>query len=265
MTPKEKQKLTAEKQQLLKQMLNYSYEVETDGGRLVIGVMREGQLPRCADLLADTFVDTKGIQAYRRYVRRNILTYLEQHHKMPPAAVVLTAVLHSTVPQQQQQQTRVVQQLVGVAEVSFSESTRSAYLTLNPPRKCAYLCNMAVSNECRRKGVASHLIAAIEDMCNLAGERDVYLHLRIKDEATAGLLYTKVGFRPYKKDWPLLLLLGQEPRFLMRKQLPAARPLQGRVALPEQQQQQQEEGAAAGSVEREQEAAAVEAAASSAA
>jgi hypothetical protein len=31
-------------------------------------------------------------------VRRNILTYLEQHHKMPPAAVVLTAVLHSTVP-----------------------------------------------------------------------------------------------------------------------------------------------------------------------
>jgi hypothetical protein len=27
--------------------------------------MREDQLPRCADLLADTFVDTKGIQAYR--------------------------------------------------------------------------------------------------------------------------------------------------------------------------------------------------------
>jgi hypothetical protein len=35
---------------------------------------------------------------------------------------------------QQQQQTRIVQQLVGVAEVSFKESTRSAYLTLNPPR-----------------------------------------------------------------------------------------------------------------------------------
>lgn len=94
----------------------------------------------------------------------------------------------------------------------------------------------------------------------------MYLHLRIKDEATAGLLYTKVGFRPHKKDWPLLLLLGQEPRFLMRKQLPAARPLQGRVALPQQQQQgEPEEGAAAGSVERVQEAAAVEAAASSAA
>jgi hypothetical protein len=36
--------------------------------------------------------------------------------------------------QQQQQQTRIVQQLVGVAEVSFKESTRSSYLTLNPPR-----------------------------------------------------------------------------------------------------------------------------------
>jgi hypothetical protein len=36
--------------------------------------------------------------------------------------------------QQQQQQTRIVQQLVGVAEVSFNESTRSSYLTLNPPK-----------------------------------------------------------------------------------------------------------------------------------
>jgi hypothetical protein len=91
----------------------------------------------------------------------------------------------------------------------------------------------------------------------------VYLHLRIKDEATAGGLYSKAGFRSFKKDWPLLLLIGQEPRYLMRKQLPAARPLIGCVALPEQQQQQQ--CAAAGSVEQQQEAAAVEAAASSAA
>jgi hypothetical protein len=40
-------------------------QVETDDGKLVVEVMREDLLPRCADLLADTFVDTKGIQAYR--------------------------------------------------------------------------------------------------------------------------------------------------------------------------------------------------------
>jgi hypothetical protein len=98
----------------------------------------------------------------------------------------------------------------------------------------------------------------------------VYLHLRVKDEATAGGLYYKSGFRSFKKDWPLLLLIGQEPRYLMRKQLLTPRPLVGRVALPGEQQQgegeqQQQQGAAAGSAEKEQEAAAVEITASSAA
>jgi hypothetical protein len=100
------------------------------------------------------------------------------------------------------------------------------------------------------------------------GESDVYLHLRVKDEATAGGLYYKAGFRSFKKDWPLLLLLGQEPRYLMRKQLSTPGPLLGRVVLPGMQQgeaeQQQQQGAtAAGSAE--QEAAAVEVTASSAA
>jgi hypothetical protein len=77
--------------------------------------------------------------------------------------------------------------------------------------------------------------------------------------------------RSFKKDWPLLLLIGQEPRYLMRKQLPTPRPLVVRVALPgeqqgeTEQQQQQQQGAAAGSAEQEQEAAAVEITASSAA
>eukprot|EP00878_Enallax_costatus_P030504 GHUV01033214.1.p2 GENE.GHUV01033214.1~~GHUV01033214.1.p2 ORF type:complete len:128 (+),score=63.94 GHUV01033214.1:347-730(+) len=35
---------------------------------------------------------------------------------------------------QQQQQMRTVDHLVGVAEVSFREFTRSSYLTLNPPK-----------------------------------------------------------------------------------------------------------------------------------
>jgi hypothetical protein len=91
----------------------------------------------------------------------------------------------------------------------------------------------------------------------------------VKDEATAGGLYYKAGFRPFKKDWPVLLLLGQEPRYLMRKQLPTPRALVGRVVLPAQQQgdgeQQQQQGVAGGSVEQEQQAAAVEVTASSAA
>jgi hypothetical protein len=93
-----------------------------------------------------------------------------------------------------------------------------------------------------------------------AGEADLYLHLRFKDEATAGSLYRKHGFNSAKKDCWLLLLLGQEPRFLMLKQLAAERMLAGQVQLPgfkqgvtaaelqqeQQAQQQQQQDAAAG-------------------
>jgi ribosomal protein S18 acetylase RimI-like enzyme len=61
--------------------------------------------------------------------------------------------------------------LIGTAEVSFDPSTRSSYLTLNPPVKCGYICNTAVVPEWRRRGVATHLMRALEDIAELAGEQ----------------------------------------------------------------------------------------------
>jgi GNAT superfamily N-acetyltransferase len=37
-------------------------------------------------------------------------------------------------------------------------------------QRCAYLCNMAVAKEWQRKGIASTLMTAVEDLCLLAGE-----------------------------------------------------------------------------------------------
>jgi hypothetical protein len=94
----------------------------------------------------------------------------------------------------------------------------------------------------------NHLLLLLRCCC--AGEADLYLHLRFKDAATAGSLYRKHGFTDAKKDCWLLLLVGQEPRFLMLKQLAAARTLAGQVSLPgfkqgvtaaELQQEQQQE------------------------
>jgi hypothetical protein len=102
-----------------------------------------------------------------------------------------------------------------------------------------------------------------------AGESDLYLHLRFKDAATAGSLYRKAGFTQAKKDCWLLLLLGQEPRFLMLKQLAADRTLAGQVLLPgfeqgvsaaellqQQQRQQQQQGDGGQQQEGQQQAAA---------
>jgi ribosomal protein S18 acetylase RimI-like enzyme len=37
-------------------------------------------------------------------------------------------------------------------------------------QKCAYLCNMAVSKQWQRRGIASQLMVAVEDLCLLAGK-----------------------------------------------------------------------------------------------
>jgi GNAT superfamily N-acetyltransferase len=43
---------------------------------------------------------------------------------------------------------------------------------VEPPclQQCAYLCNMAVAKQWQRRGIASQLMVAVEDLCLLAGE-----------------------------------------------------------------------------------------------
>ncbi len=45
-------------------------------------------------------------------------------------------------------------------------------------QECAYVCNMAVKPEFRRKGYGLLLLEAAEEIARLGGQRDLYLHLR---------------------------------------------------------------------------------------
>ena len=47
-----------------------------------------------------------------------------------------------------------------------------------PSQDCAYLCNMAVSEEHQRKGFGSAILKAAEEMVRIAGFRRVWLHVR---------------------------------------------------------------------------------------
>lgn len=46
-------------------------------------------------------------------------------------------------------------------------------------QECAYVCNMAVAPEHRRRGYGLLLLEAAEEVARLGGQRDVYLHLRL--------------------------------------------------------------------------------------
>lgn len=57
-----------------------------------------------------------------------------------------------------------------------------------------------------------------EEVARLGGETEMFLHLRIKDEAP-GVLYRSLGFGVAKEDSPFMFLLGSDQRQLMRKAL----------------------------------------------
>jgi ribosomal protein S18 acetylase RimI-like enzyme len=109
--------------------------------------------------------------------------------------------------------------VLGVVELSFSETTRSKYLTLNSPTDRSYLCNMAILSEQRKKGFGKILLDAAEQLAVVLGEREVWLHLRLKDDDTAGMLYRGAGYKVVKEDPFLLVFLNMDRRYLMRKRI----------------------------------------------
>ena len=110
--------------------------------------------------------------------------------------------------------------LAGSVEVSFSPSTRTRSLTLNPPDDAAYLCNMAVHPALRGRGVGRALLAAAADAARVAGASDLFLHLRVQDAGgPAGRLYSGSGFEEAGRDAGLLAFFGQDRRLLLRKRL----------------------------------------------
>ncbi|KAI8470018.1 MAG: hypothetical protein J3K34DRAFT_421936 [Monoraphidium minutum] len=59
---------------------------------------------------------------------------------------------------------------------------------------------------------------ALEEVAALAGEREIYLHLRFKDDAEAGQLYRRLGYQEQRRD-AFWVGLFQDRRRLMVKRV----------------------------------------------
>ncbi|KAK9818296.1 hypothetical protein WJX72_010197 [[Myrmecia] bisecta] len=108
--------------------------------------------------------------------------------------------------------------LVGTGELSFAASTRTKFLTLNAPEDCGYLCNMAVAEDYQRRGFGMALLRALERTAEIVEQPNLYLHNRFQDDPAAAL-YKRAGYEVVKKDNFLMMLLGRDRRYLMRKRL----------------------------------------------
>lgn len=207
-------------------LAEYQHRAHTPNGTLIIQPLTPDWLPSTAELLSHSFGESMGyLPAYRRFLKKHIQQYLTDHVNLIPKTIILTALL---LPDGMSGATSDADNidgdlsewgsLVGSVEVSCSASTRSRYLTLNPPEEHGYLSNMAVAHKYRRRGYGRLLLEAAEQTCNLSGHRDLFLHLRFQDHAAA-VLYRQAGYIEDRRDLPFMFLLGQDRRYLMRKTL----------------------------------------------
>ncbi len=105
--------------------------------------------------------------------------------------------------------------LVGTVEVGLR--------SFNPwqPRtsQYAYLSNLAVKLECRRKGAALQLLEDCDRVVLSWGLADIYLHV-LENNHSAKQLYAKSGYRLQATDAGLTTwLLGQPRRLFLHKHL----------------------------------------------
>ena len=219
---------------------------------ILVTALTLSDAPSAADILVDSFADAMRTPAWARgSLGAHIEGYVGDHVRMVPRALLLGARLVpvEVVRREEEEEERgegegeggveappspsadplaadlspaeAACPLVGVGELSFSETTRVRGLTLNPPPDGAYLCNMAVAPPARGCGVGAALLAAAEGAAVLGGAREVYLHLRDRDgEGPGGRLYARAGYAAAGRDPALLaLVLAQDRRSLMRKRL----------------------------------------------
>eukprot|EP00873_Tetraselmis_striata_P033508 jgi/Tetstr1/453772/TSEL_040724.t1 len=212
------------REKLLRQVI--TMDGSGDGSQLKVEALRPEWVAQTQDILTSAFSDAMGyLPAYNRLLQNQIGSYLKEHMQLPPLAVVLMAVLEAP-PSEADSALQEGGQIAdsrrgsnnGAVPLSFRPATRSAHMTLNPPTKCAYLCNMAIDPSYRRQGFGTKLLDAAETFVGLAGEDEIYLHVRLADE-DAQALYLSAGYEILETDMWIARLFGVERRHLMRKKL----------------------------------------------
>jgi GNAT superfamily N-acetyltransferase len=187
---------------------------ESDDAVLVVKALSNEWIDSCADLLTESFADSMGYMSmYKKFLRNQIGEYLNNHVRLLPKTVILVGIIPRSAIDDGQEDI-----LAGTVEISFTSSTRTKHLTLNPPQDMPYLCNMAVQPEQRGKGYGRLLLDAAEQLILSTGYTCVYLHVRHVDPPALSL-YRTSGFVEEGEDWSIIQVFGLDRRYLMRKSL----------------------------------------------
>lgn len=110
------------------------------------------------------------------------------------------------------------EELVGTVELALRASSWQPGAS-----QYSYISNLAVSQSCRRQGVARQLLLACERTSLQWGYSDLYLHV-LENNHQARQLYLKAGYQLRHSESDLLTwLLGRPKRLFLQKHCPTSR------------------------------------------
>eukprot|EP00242_Pyramimonas_sp_CCMP2087_P009930 CAMPEP_0198202006 /NCGR_PEP_ID=MMETSP1445-20131203/5055_1 /TAXON_ID=36898 /ORGANISM="Pyramimonas sp., Strain CCMP2087" /LENGTH=261 /DNA_ID=CAMNT_0043872703 /DNA_START=287 /DNA_END=1072 /DNA_ORIENTATION=- len=186
----------------------FSTQKQLEGGVLKIRSLEGKDINNGVALLASAFESTLQSKP-TVLVKKLLLQCLTE----VPGGVCLVAELSSEGDPNDVEQT-----LVGIVALSFTPSTREADVPIPCPDSATYLSSMAVAANQRRRGIASHLLMACEELLQAIGGVDIWLHVQMEDQS-ARSLYTSAGYADQATEPTSFFFKNRPRKILMQKVL----------------------------------------------
>ena len=152
-----------------------------DGETLAARLMEGSDIKSATEVMTESFRGSPD-ERPRARVAKYLLDQLESN----PDEVCLVGVDEAS------------DEVVAIVTLSFSQAARggadAGARALPSPPDAPYLCNMAVRESARGKGVAKALLGACDELVVEMGGADIWLHVR-RSDPVATQLYTGAGYR----------------------------------------------------------------------
>ncbi|KAJ6356659.1 hypothetical protein OIU78_004708 [Salix suchowensis] len=213
--------LSNEEIEKLKALQDFRYYQQLETGSMLVRVMKPEEIDITVKLLTESFVESMSLPVgYVSLVCYFVQQYLIERQAAIPHAVTLIGFYKGKQETKGGEEEDDLEELAGTVEVCFDKRGASASPpTPTPPKNAPYICNMAVKQSHRRRGIGWNLLKASEVLISeMSSMRDVYLHCRVIDSAPFNM-YTKAGYNIVKTNSIWVLLMLQMRKHLMCKKL----------------------------------------------
>jgi ribosomal protein S18 acetylase RimI-like enzyme len=184
--------------------------VVTSASHFTIRTAQSRDVATLAEILTDSFHPPTGFMRWAAPILRLGIYEDLRNRLRSPAPHYACFVAVASVPKP----TGCFEELVGTVEVALRSSSWQPRASQYP-----YISNLAVSQSCRRQGVARQLLVACERASLEWGYSDLYLHV-LDNNHQARQLYLKAGYELHQAESSYTtLLFGRPKRLFLHKHL----------------------------------------------